>query len=368
MTNFQFAAIFAERRKQLQLTQEEIARHVGVSRAAVSKWEKGQSYPDIALLPKLATFFNISIDALLGYEPQLTDERILKMYAELAQRFSKEPFAEVDTAIDQLIEEYYSCFPFLLKMAQLYVNYFNLAQEKEVVADKIQNLCKRVKEFSGDYRLNNEANLLEAYTYILKGEPQHVLELLGENAVVQLGTEQLIATAQTMLGNIEKAKEIHQVNMYQHLLYMITNANEALGLEMGNIPYFEQSVSRIETIIETFHLDKLNIHNTLLFYLKAASGYAIQNNIDEAIRCIERYVRICTQIKYPLQLTGDDYFYLLDGWIAKEVMLSTQTPRDEESIKKSIYESIADNPALASVQNDKRYKSLLVNLKHHLKI
>ncbi|MER2112740.1 MAG: helix-turn-helix domain-containing protein, partial [Solibacillus isronensis] len=38
MTNFQFAAIFAERRKQLQVTQEEIARHVGVSRAAVSKW------------------------------------------------------------------------------------------------------------------------------------------------------------------------------------------------------------------------------------------------------------------------------------------------------------------------------------------
>lgn len=368
MTNFQFAAIFTERRKQLQVTQEEIARHVGVSRAAVSKWEKGQSYPDIALLPKLATFFNISIDALLGYEPQLTNERILIMYAELAKRFSKEPFAEVNATIDQLIEEYYSCFPFLLKMAQLYVNYYNLAQNKEAAADKIQELCKRVKEFSGNYRLKNEANLLEAYTYILRGEPQHVLELLGEDAVVQLGTEQLIATAQTMLGNIEKAKEIHQVNMYQHLLYMITNANEALGLEIGNVSYFEQSVSRIETIIDTFHLNKLNIHNTLLFYIKAASGYATQNNIEEAIRCIERYVKICTQIKFPFQITGDDYFYLLDGWIAKEVMLSTQTPRDEETIKKSIYEGIAQNPMLASVQNDTRYKSLLVNLKHHLKI
>ena len=368
MTNFQFAAIFTERRKQLQVTQEEIAQHVGVSRAAVSKWEKGQSYPDIALLPKLATFFNISIDALLGYEPQLTDERILKMYAELAKRFSKEPFAVVDATIDELIEEYYSCFPFLLKMAQLYVNYFNLAQEKEAVADKIQDLCKRVKEFSGNYRLKNEANLLEAYTYILKGEPQHVLELLGEDAVVQLGTEQLIATAQTMLGNIEKAKEIHQVNMYQHLLYMITNANEALSLEMGDVPYFEQSVSRIETIIDTFHLHKLNIHNTLLFYLKAASGYAAQNNIEEAIRCIERYVKISIQIKFPLQPKGDEYFYLLDNWIEKEVMLSTQSPRDEGSIKKSIYESIADNPMLASVQNDTRYKSLLVSLKHHLKI
>lgn len=368
MNNFQFAAVFTNHRKQLQLTQEEIARHVGVSRAAVSKWEKGQSYPDIALLPKLATFFNISIDALLGYEPQLTDERILKMYAELALRFSKEPFTEVEATIDQLVGEYYSCFPFLLKMAQLYVNYFNLAQDKEAVAGKIQDLCMRVKEFNGNYRLKNEANLLEAYAYILKGEPQHVLELLGEDAVIQLGTEQLIATAQMMLGNTEKAKEIHQVNMYQHLLYMVTNANDALGLEMGNVAYFEESVNRIETLIDTFQLDRLNIHNTLLFYIRAASGYATQNNIEEAIRCIERYVKICTQIKFPLKLTGDDYFYLLDGWIAREVMFSTQPPRDEETIKNSIYESIADNPMLASIQNDMRYKSLLVNLKHHLKI
>lgn len=368
MNNFQFAAVFTNHRKQLQVTQEEIARHVGVSRAAVSKWEKGQSYPDISLLPKLATFFNISIDALLGYEPQLTDERILKMYAELAQRFSKEPFAEVEATIDQLVEEYYSCFPFLLKMAQLYVNYFNLAQNKETVAGKIQELCIRVKEYSGNFRMKNEANLLEAYTYILKGEPQHVVELLGEDAVIQLGTEQLIATAQMMLGNTEKAKEIHQVNMYQHLLYMITNANEALSLEIGNETYFEQSVNRIETLIDAFHLEKINIHNTLLFYIRAASGYAVQNHIEKAIRCIERYVKICSQIKFPLQLTGGDYFYLLDDWIAKEVMLSTQPPRDEETIKKSIYESIADNPMLASIQNDTRYKSLLVNLKHHLKI
>lgn len=368
MVNFQFATNFMKHRKQLQVTQEDIARHVGVSRAAVSKWEKGQSYPDIALLPKLATFFNISIDELLGYEPQLTEERILKMYAELAQRFSKELFNDVDASIDLLLEEYYSCFPFLLKMAQLYVNYYNLAEDKEQIAGKIQSLCIRVKEFSGNYKLTNEANLLEAFTYILKGEPQHVLELLGEDAIIQLGSEQLIATAQMMLGNTEKAKEIFQVNMYQQLLYTISNASEALLLEIDNKAYFEQSVSRIETMIDTFNMGQLNINTALLFYIRAASGYAAQNNIEQAVRCIERYVKICAQINFPLQLVGDDYFYLLDGWIAKEVMLSTQTPRDEQSIKKSIYESIANNPMLANIQNDARYKNALVNLKHLLKI
>jgi len=40
------------------------------------KWETASTYPDIALLPKLAAFFNISIDELIGYEPQLTKEAI----------------------------------------------------------------------------------------------------------------------------------------------------------------------------------------------------------------------------------------------------------------------------------------------------
>ena len=69
MNNFQFAVIFTHKRKELNVTQEDIARYVGVSRAAVSKWEKGQSYPDISILPKLAAYFNVSIDDLLGYEP-----------------------------------------------------------------------------------------------------------------------------------------------------------------------------------------------------------------------------------------------------------------------------------------------------------
>lgn len=47
-------------------TQEELARRLGVTKAAVSKWECGQSAPDIALLPKLASLFSIMLDELLG--------------------------------------------------------------------------------------------------------------------------------------------------------------------------------------------------------------------------------------------------------------------------------------------------------------
>lgn len=54
-------------RREKGLTQEELARELGVSFQAVSKWENAQTMPDIALLPALSRILDISIDKLLGY-------------------------------------------------------------------------------------------------------------------------------------------------------------------------------------------------------------------------------------------------------------------------------------------------------------
>lgn len=53
-------------RKRQGLTQEELARKLGVTNQAVSKWESAQCCPDIDLLPMLADVFAISIDELFG--------------------------------------------------------------------------------------------------------------------------------------------------------------------------------------------------------------------------------------------------------------------------------------------------------------
>jgi transcriptional regulator with XRE-family HTH domain len=55
-----------ELRKKKNNTQEDLAEFLTISIAAVSKWERGESYPDIELLPRIAVFYDTTVDDLLG--------------------------------------------------------------------------------------------------------------------------------------------------------------------------------------------------------------------------------------------------------------------------------------------------------------
>lgn len=68
--------IIREKRKELSLTQEQVAELLGVSTPAVNKWEKGSTYPDITLLPALARLLKMDLNTLLSFNEDLTDVEI----------------------------------------------------------------------------------------------------------------------------------------------------------------------------------------------------------------------------------------------------------------------------------------------------
>lgn len=65
-------------RREKEWTQEELAEKLGVSAQAVSKWENDVSCPDIMLLPEISKLFGVTVDALLGCEPQMPVQLIPK--------------------------------------------------------------------------------------------------------------------------------------------------------------------------------------------------------------------------------------------------------------------------------------------------
>ena len=68
MTTVKINEQIAFLRKQKGLTQEELAKQLGVTNQSVSKWESGQCCPDIQLLPAIAELFEVSVDELMGHK------------------------------------------------------------------------------------------------------------------------------------------------------------------------------------------------------------------------------------------------------------------------------------------------------------
>ena len=90
-------------RRQEGLTQEQLAEAMGVSVAAVSKWEQGQSLPEIPMLMELADFFDLSVDALLGYRLRSNDRKSVSERLKVLRREDRydEGLAEVEKALQK---------------------------------------------------------------------------------------------------------------------------------------------------------------------------------------------------------------------------------------------------------------------------
>lgn len=66
--------IILQKRKGKNMTQEQLAEELGVARQTVSKWELGETLPDIENLTKMAILFEFSIDEVLGLKVEKEED------------------------------------------------------------------------------------------------------------------------------------------------------------------------------------------------------------------------------------------------------------------------------------------------------
>lgn len=367
MENIKLAKNISFLRKQRGITQDVLADFLGVTKASVSKWETGQGMPDIVQLPRMAAYFDVSIDELMGYQAQLTEEEIQKAYQSFALAFGQKSFEEVMKESRQFVKEYYSCYPAVVQMILLWLNHYNLAKtetEQQQILKDILKLCEHVERHCGDRGLCSDAMILKNMTRLLMGETKELieeLEPLHHPQRLEKQAEGLLIQAYQMQGEQRKGNMFNQYMIYSHLLALVGDSIAYLMQHLGD-KAGEETIERLEKVIDTYQLEKLHPNTTLQFKYTAALFYCVQGQKERALEKLERFVKDgVREIKAGITLHGDTYFTDIEEYFW-EYGISKTAPRGTKTILDSIGENL-QHPLFAVLAQEPEFEALKQYLK-----
>lgn len=355
-------------RHEKKLTQEELADFIGVTKASVSKWEKGITTPDLLLLPQLAAFFDVTVDELIGYEAQLSGEQIRRQYAELSRDFATLPAAEVFGKARALAHKYYACYPFLLQLGVLYWNHYMLAdtgEERRLLLLEAVEWCERILENCSDVGVCSDAVVLKAGLQLQLGNAAEAIEALETSAdperlAGQNGT--LLVQAYRLAGDIKKARSYAQVRQYLDLLNLICDAIQVLSLNENNPEQCEETIRRTTGIMELYHLEALHPNVAAQFHFQSAIVYAVNGREGEAFAALRRFEKCVGRLleAEQIKLHGDEYFDQLDEWI-ECLPLGSMAPRDKSFIRQNLRQSLT-HPGFDRIKEQDEFQRLVSRL------
>ncbi len=368
MNSMRLSENILELRHKRGVTQDELASFLNVTKASVSKWENKQSFPDIVLLPQIASYFDTNIDDLLGYEPQMSGEQIKKCYHDLASDFASQPFEEVIQKSKMLVKKYYSCYACLLQICVLWLNHCMLAKEParqmEILND-IVSVCEHIRINGKEIGASSDALILKAMAELQLRRPQEVINSLEDELNPKRLTRQvdmLLIQAYQMAGDNNKANQYTQISMFSNLLSLVAGASQYLSLHMQEPELCEETIHRIDKLMDIYHLEILHPNTAAIFTYQAAVCFCVQEKMDETIEWLRKFVSCSLSlIENGLTLHGDKYFDTLDEWFAG-FDLGAEAPRDKKLVFASIVQAV-DNPVFSPLTNKEEYIRIRKTLK-----
>ena len=203
--------IIRERRNAQGLTQEQVADYLGVSTPAVSKWEKGNCYPDIMLLSPLARLLKVDLNTLLSFNEELTEKEIINFVNELSEVVYKEGFdIGFKKAMDK-IHEYPTCHKLILNVA-IILQGANLMWNKDNKKEyeiSIDNLFEKVIN-SEDFEVRNQAISMTMYRYLDRKEYDKAQSCIDKLPNVNYNKEILQGSLYRRMGEFDRASQIFE--------------------------------------------------------------------------------------------------------------------------------------------------------------
>ena len=269
------------KRKELGMTQQQVADYLGVSVPAVNKWEKGSSCPDIMLLPPLARLLKSDLNELMGYHDNLSEIEVTRFAQSLYKKLEESADARdvIQEALDKIREFPNSGLLALQGMYLVQTAMFLYSLDRSEYFPIFEKLANRLLQGEDEDFRHQAASVL-------------IMHYLSDN---EIGKAQSLMD---MFPDSHFDKDQHQVQVY----------------------LAEEKYQEAETLLHTRVLsNSADLQVTLQSMINALSRQGKYKEAHEFAKIYEKIVMIFLQTEFAAQ-TG----YLTIAMIQKDAVKSIE--------------------------------------------
>lgn len=259
-------------RKRKNISQEVFANYLGVSFQAVSKWENGNTMPDVAMIPAIASFFGVSTDELFDFN-LLEIERQVDAVCNEAYRFRYSDPAESERILRAGLQR----FP----GNDIILNNLLYTLDHKTRAEEVITLCKSLIESTRDDSVKYDACRILAMCYRENGRYDLVkstLEMIPEIYFSKLELDAKLLEGEESYAAAQKQK----YNAAKDLIDMLLVAGKRLKEQGEN----EKSASQFRIALKVIDAFSEDFLETKWF------GSTVYDCLDELRRELEHLTGI----------------------------------------------------------------------------
>ncbi|MCR1917661.1 helix-turn-helix domain-containing protein [Frisingicoccus caecimuris] len=332
-------------RKEKYLTQEEMANCLGVTVPAVSKWETGSSYPDIALLAPIARLLGISTDMLLSYKEDLSDKEINQLIETAILKIKSEGYDAGYTWAEKQMQEYPNCGKFIVMMTQTLDNYRYVVRvaDPEQYDGRICAIYTRFLDSMDDMVAQTAAMSLFYFSMQRKNYDiaQKCLDKIPKNVMNPKQMQAFLFQAQ---GKLAEAYKCFEELAYFGYVDISIGLNGIQGLSRmeGNPEKAERMEQKLKALMKIMEI----------------GVYVDTSAMKEALRTKNK--EIIFDVLSKLILNIKNKYFLEESELYPHLSFSETAPENVGLMLKKCFE---DDKELDFIKEDTRYKKLMEELK-----
>jgi len=327
-------------RKAKDLTQEQLAAALDISPQSVSKWECGDGYPDITLLPRIANYFKITVDELIGNDEAGKETDINTFY---------DRYWDMD---DQPEERFALCKDYYRKYPDHYGVMFKLGQR--IVAEKrreemplLREICEKIIDNCTDQFFRQEAASLMC-RFCEDSELDRWLDLCAP--AYDAVRNEVLEERLWGLGKYEESREQYLLNMLYLSIHWLTSRSRYHGKAEMSVELNKRYLAFMTHVAGDGEIPDGWAGYAQLVLLRLAAGYFGCGNIEEGYAWLEKGVALCEKWAAIPQGTP----LSLGGMFAGYRLLKADSPRllapnGEEIVGSAAYFLMFDGDLLLDV-------------------